>query len=908
MRKDLVIILLFISAGVFSQNKGTVSGTITDKDLNNEAMPFASVTIKGTTIGTTTDVDGKYTINIEEGNHILMISFVGYETVELPFTIKANETVTINQAIGSGSVKLDDIVVKSNVNRQKESALLLEQKNAIEIKQNIGAQEMSRKGVSDAEGAVTKITGVSKQQGEKNVFVRGLGDRYNSTTLNGLPLPSEDPEYKNISLDFFSSDIIKSIGVNKTFGSDIYGDVGGANIDIVSKELTGNQGTQISIASGVNTQTYNKDFLTIDGGNWFGSVSNKNSNINNLQVYSFENSLKPGNQSLQLNSGIAVSDGRKFNIGENTFSFYILGSYDSGYNYRKGTIKQTTSVGTVFQNQDFEKYTYSVAQTLMGNFKYKFANNNSISFNSLYIHDNNQTIGDYLGTNNPEQEGDREFLRRQQMNNNNLFVNQLLSEIKLTDKIDLSLGGAFNVVRGSEPDRRSNKYLFRDGTYRPSTNSAGDNERYFAELNENDFAGKAVFTYKIGKDTETKSKIDFGYNFRNTKRDFSALIFNHRFSTFYDIDIDNPDAIFNQESLDNGVFQLQTGRGTASNIRVFEPFTYNGKRTIHAGLGLFTYEFNPKLTAIVGARFEKVVQEVSYDTNIATSNLDGISKIDETYLLPNLNLKYNLNEKSIFRAAGSMTYTLPQFKEVAPFKYQDISFSSQGNPGLQPSKNYNFDLKWEFYPESDEIFAITGFYKQIDNPIARSEIPSGGNTLTYLNVGGKAIATGLELEIRKNIFKITTAETSNETALSFGLNISYLNSKQQLENTLPQFTNKEDELQGASPLLANGDLSFTKSNEKYSVTSSLVVNYFSDRIYSIGTRGFQNVVEKGIPTLDFITQTSLGKKFGINLKAKNLLNPDFRLSRESNGNANPETLLSDYKLGIDISLGFTYKF
>src|SRR5690606_27369834 len=128
--------------------------------------------------------------------------------------------------------------------------------------------------------------------------------------------------------------------------------------------------------------------------------------------------------------------------------------------------------------------------------------------------------------------------------------------------------------------------------------------------------------------------------------------------------------------------------------------------------------------SVVGGRFEKVLQEVEYDTNISNSDTNGKAKIDKSYVLPNLNLKYTLNDKNILRLAGSMSYTLPQFKEVAPFKYQDVSFSSQGNPGLIPSENYNADIKWEFYPKDDEIIAITGFYKHIKNPIARLEITS----------------------------------------------------------------------------------------------------------------------------------------------------------------------------------------
>jgi hypothetical protein len=905
MKLKFLFISLFIFSLSFAQNKGTVTGTITDKDMNNETLPFASVAIKGTTIGANTDEDGKYKLSVPAGTHTIVFAFLGYETVEMQVTIAAGETKVINQALASTSVEIEEVVIQRTVSREKESALLLEQKEAVTITQAIGAQEMSRKGVSDAEGAVTKVTGISKQQGERNVFVRGLGDRYNSTTMNGMPLPSDNPEYKNISLDYFSSDIIKNIGVNKTFSSQLYGDIAGANIDIISKELSGDSELELGVSVGANSRTLSKDFLIMDGSNFLGAVPNKGSNVTNLNVYSFENSLNPSQQSTQINSALSLAGGKRYNFGDDSFSVYLVGSHSGGYKFREGPLRQTTSTGTIFKDQTVERYTYNATQTAMGNFKYRFGAGHTIALNSLYIHSNTQTVGDYFGTNNPEQEGDLEFMRRQQMNNNNLLVNQLLSEVKLSDRLSLDLGASFGMVNGDEPDRRSNTYIFREGTFRPSTNSAGDHKRYFSEMVENDLAAKAVATYKLS--TEKLSQIDLGYNYRNTKRDFEALVFNHRFESPIAIDLNNADALFNQQSLNDGLFELQTGRGTANNPRAFEPFTYNADRSIHAALGTFSHAFGEKLTVVAGARFEKVLQEIEYDTNIASSELDGPGIIDESYILPNLNLKYSINDKNIIRAAASMNYTLPQFIEIAPFKYDGDNGSVQGNPGLQIAENINFDLKYEFYPSDNEIVAITGFYKAIDNAISRAEIPSGGNTLTFLNVG-EAKVMGVELELKKNLYTVEATEAGNETVFSGGLNISYLNSKLQLDDPLAQFTEEESELQGASPLLVNADLTYRKTTERYEWTSSLVANYFSDRVYSIGTRGFANIVEKGIPTLDFITQADLGKNFGVSLKLRNLLDPEYSLTRESNGNANPDTTLEAFKLGVDVSLGLTYKF
>jgi hypothetical protein len=110
----------------------------------------------------------------------------------------------------------------------------MDQKNAVEIKQSIGSQELARKGVSDVATAVTKTSGITKQEGSGNIFV-GLGDRYNSTTMNGLPIPSNDPEKKNLNLEIFSTDIVEYISIDKVYGGSIYGDFAGGNVDIISK-------------------------------------------------------------------------------------------------------------------------------------------------------------------------------------------------------------------------------------------------------------------------------------------------------------------------------------------------------------------------------------------------------------------------------------------------------------------------------------------------------------------------------------------------------------------------------------------------------------------------------------------------------------------------------------------------
>ncbi|MEP0478776.1 MAG: TonB-dependent receptor, partial [Nonlabens sp.] len=495
--------------------------------------------------------------------------------------------------------------------------------------------------------------------------------------------------------------------------------------------------------------------------------------------------------------------------------------------------------------------------------------------------------------------------------NNNLYVNQLLSHFELSDRIDLDVKASFNAIRGSEPDRRSFEYLLRDGFYSPNIDSGGNNQRYYSEVQENDYNGIANLKYNFNtsEEDERAHYITLGAEYRTTHHVFKATTFNHTFDTRIAVDINDTDAIYNQQSINAGNFRLETGRGSALNPNAFDPFYYIGDKTTIAGQVNYVKAFSDKFLINVGGRFENIDQEVEFSTNIARSSIDGASTIKESFFLPSLGMKFNINEDNIIRLGASQTYMLPRFKEIAPFRYDGVQFSIQGNPDLEFSDIYNFDLAYEYYPTKGELISITGFYKSISNPVARVEIPSAGSTLTYLNVGDNATVLGAEFEIRKNLFVREMADTGleidRESKLAAGFNASYIYSKQDLEDPLAQFSEDSTELQGAAPILLNFDVNYNTFIGKSNVNAAVVFNYFSERVFSVGTRGFENIKEVGVPTLDLVGSVGVGENGKFSLKAKNLLNPDIKLERDGSANS---VVLSNYKRGVDISLGYSYKF
>jgi len=930
MKHSLLLIALFFGFSASAQ-KGTLTGTISDKDQANAPLPFASIMVKGTTTGTTTDENGKYTLPLQPGDYTIEFSFVGYEPQEQNVTIAAGQAVTVNKALGSGSYTLKDVELQATGSREKETALLTEQKNAVEMKQAIGAQEIAKKGINDAAGAVLKTAGVSKTDGVNNVFVRGLGDRYNSTTLNGMPLPSEDPVYKNISLEFFGSNIIRNINVNKTFNSALYGDVAGANIDISSKELEKNSMLSVSASSGVNTSALNagNGFLVADGAyNYFGTLKNgRNFPITSLLRYDFKSDFKPNTESNPVNSSFNILGGGKFRFGNgNALSLFGVANSGSNFSYREGFAGASYSTGFLIRDMEMQRSQYDASQTFLGNAKYKFGAG-SLSANSVYIHDNSQYVGHYVGfdrdiNDNQEQPGSQKsIIVRQQANNNILFSNQLLGDYKFSDKIAANAGVAYNTIRATEPDRKTNKYFFDDinRNYKLSTGSAGDNNRFFSTLDENDLTAKAEVDYTFDPDKSLPTVLTVGGNYRNTKRTFDFIKFNYDFNTPPVVDPDNPDALFDQQHLDLGAggggFSLLTDRGGAGNSSALDPFYYAAKRDIGAGYVKFVHTFHENLTAQLGVRFEDARQSVEWDTNLSSSVNDPLthpSKIDKTYLLPSLNVKYAPGGKHAFRVAVSETYTMPQFKEVAKFLYEDINSSEYGNPYLLPSRDYNVDVKYDFSPSKKEIISIGGFYKYVKDPISRIQIASAANDYSYVNTA-KAFVTGAEIEVRKTIYNFESEARRND--FTFGLNASYLYSEQKQNDASTDdltvlFTHAKGRMQGATPWLVNADLSYNTSNEHTSLLSTLVFNYFYDKVYSVGTNGLENTVEKSVPTLDFVNKFELKKyKLGLSLSAMNLLNPKYRLTQDTkdpNTGAMTETLVSSFRKGMVFSVGLTW--
>jgi hypothetical protein len=919
--KTIMLVVLFICFSYlsFSQTQtGSITGLVKEKNTG-ETVPVANVVIEGTNTGTSTDFDGKFELKgLNEGSYNVQISFISYKTkIVENVIVKAGKSTEIVVELETESQILGEVEVTAEIKRQNENLLLLERQKATEIVQQIGAQELSRKGVSDVATAVTKICGISKVEGSNDIYVRGLGDRYNSTTLNRLPIPSNNPEQKNIALEIFSTDIVEYISIDKVYNNCFYGDFAGGNVDIISKDFAGDRYFKIDIGSNINLRAIDeKTFPLKDGPDFFGFHTS--SPPSTIASYDFKYDFEPNYMS-PIGSSFALSGGNKHILGaDKDINYFATIGMSNDFSTKEGVSLSVNSIGYPAKDLRMKTFSYSTNTTGMLNLGHRINSKNKINYNVLFINSSGNSSEYYNGTILDIADYDNGLLQRLTYEKNTLLINQLLGSHEINNATDISWGLAYNSISSDIPDRIQNTFrMLENGDYVLGQNQITDNHRYYHYLKENEFALHAKIEYKflteskeILKSQEYKLKLSFGYTGRLKLRDFEATQYNFRIHTDQRgtiVDPDNISSFFNQENLDKGnFFRIETFRGSHQVPFALDPQVYGGTQIVHGSFAAAEYKISPRFVALIGLRGEYIYQKVTWNTQLDPS--DKKDNLETFEILPSITTKYEINSKQNLRVGASKTYTLPQFKERALFIYEDVTQVKLGNPDLYQSENYNLDIKWELFPGLGEIIALGTFGKYILNPINEVTISSATSDISFLNTGDWGYVAGVEFEARKEFI------STYENKLMAGLNIAYMHTDQELNSEkiqeetryAVQFTHDRARFTGASDLLANADITYVRSwNEnRNKIMTTISYSYFSDRVYAIGTNQRGDMIDKAFSSLDLIIKSEFNNfELGINLK--NLLDPTIETYQ---ANFDRDITVMSYKKGIGMSFSMSYKF
>lgn len=917
----LIVNLLFVLFG-YSQN-AKITGNVTELD-SKKPVGFANVYVKGTGSKTETDVNGNYELTVKPGNVTLVVSMVGYKTFEKGISVSAGKTISLDIQLKENTSNIDEVVVKLSTKKTTETALLKEQQKAVEMKQSIGAQEMERKGISDVEEGLTKVTGISKAE-SRGLFVRGLEDRYNNLLINDLQVPSNSPFKKIIPLDLFPTDIVGVLGVYKTFNPNVPGDFAGATINIETTEPQSSQ-TKLSVGLGYVSNNNNTDFLIAETANndqGFFGIQNKNFEIPKeygsvggyrLQAQEYikgynRNSWNVDRIGAPMNTSISLLHSEKFRFNNNrSFSYLLSLNGDNKYQVRRGA-ERTFIEGAGEYNNDLltESYNYQTNASALLGLKYK-SNRLQIVSNSMFIRTTESSIEDQTGVLDNQKNNPNRFIRTNQFEQTNYFNNQLGVNYKLTSNDKHIVKGAVSYVKTTYelPDR---KFIVGE---RNSTNTDLVNITYGGNtFNRQNFSikgnyyvsGLFEYNFKFGKEVNGKTnKLSLGYNsFRNN------IASSYRFfatrpngATGFTANLNDINSNLLSD-IENGLIYEREESTPDYKVKL--------DQFVNAGYLNAFFNLSEKLEINGGVRLEMSDRTIKYrDNSLSFTDPYILNKTNKMYVLPSINSKYSLNDNSNLRFAGSKTITRPVLMELLPITFVDPDgIVKRGDLELKDTENINLDLKYEYFSNSKDMFALGIYGKNIQDPIERIFKASATQLIAYQN-SKVANLYGAELEMIFNLGHI-----SNQLdKVSLGFNTSLMKSEVDIDtnNSLENVTSRE--LQGASNWLVNADIKYDFNlGKKVKNTASIVYGVKGKNIYAVGTAGLDNIYEMPFHKLDFVYSAKLTDNLGVKFSVDNILNPYQRFELGTNNNlaiSEPSLVVREYKKGVGFGLNLSYTF
>lgn len=834
--------------------------------------------------------------------------------------------------------KIEGVLIQGSGNRKTESAILGEQKKAIIQKQAISAEEISRKGISNVEQGLTKITGISTVEG-RGLFVRGLEERYNTLLINGLGSPSNNPFQKIIALKQFPTDVVGKLNIYKTFNSNLYADFAGATFDIETLTLD-KSFSKVEFGFGFNTASTFRNFKVnpnaydIEG--FLGFNSNKRqlpdevkgyvpTNYNFTQqesISAFRDGWNVLNVKSLPNTNLGFTTAQKLKVSD-TGNLGILFSLNQGtkYEFTEGARNQFISLQTEGKmNNDLQRkeYTYELESSALLGLGYKDRGLN-VMLNAIFLQNASNTISDNIGyKDQKEQDAGKRFFRVDQMDLSRFFDVQLLASQKIGDRHLIKVGGSWVKNNFQQPDRKISEGFLTGNPNEAEMTFGGNNliRQYLDVDGNNYFSGMAEYAVSLGEKGGRAYypwQIAVGYNgffdHRSNSYRFIASNLDNIALRTVKVNIDQPQATYD-DYIRRGAFHFKEETNETD-------YRSNLYQFVNAGYLNLNFKPDDSWDLLVGGRVENNINITRYKQQ-GDKKFNNLTR-NQYYILPSLSLKKSLNEKSNIRFAASKTITRPILIEYMPITYINPDNENIiGNKDLRNSQNYNLDLKYEIFPSSKEMFAINLFAKKIDDAIERSYTASGnsnGVAITFFNAKN-AILGGVELE---GIVKLSRIAESLEN-FSFGGNLTLMYSKverseEELMQEKPIFYTgdlKNRKLQGAAPFTANADLKYEfRNRQNLPQTASLIYNVTGSKIFTVGTSGLDHIYERPFHQLDFIYNTQLTKNWNIKLGVQNILNSMYKLELGDEGYIPLEvrTLIhTNYRRGTTFSFTAGYTF
>ncbi len=884
--------LMFVFSALISQAIN-LKGKIVDQ-TTNEPLIGATVMVLNTVIGTTTDIEGNFELKVDKGAVSLEASYISYVTQVVE--VDANrQTGDLLIKMAPDTQMISEVTVTVRKNLESEAVLQNERIASNVAIENMGAKEMSLKGLSNVQEGVKKITGISVASAGQ-IIVRGLGDRYSITTLNGQPIASPNPDNKLIPLNVFPSSAVQNITVSKVYDAESYADYSGAHIDIGTKDQRSEKFFSVGLSVGGNFNTVGRDFYSMNNPSLFvqssvdpTALSLSKSDYTDYVVQNdiFDTDFSVSKSTALPTFGGDLGYGNEFSIGNQSLSVLATAAISNDQETIKDNIylvKEAT--GSTSDSYIYDSYTSELKMAGLLNLGLTLREEDRISYTLFYARNASQEYQERYG--DTDNQG---FV----VSSNSvthvytLLTNQLHGFHKLSDSFDIVWDASYTSTSSDEPDRR--QIMFTNAPSGDGYILFSDDKqatmRYFGSLEENEYNADLATNIKLGD----SHKLNVGVAYKDKVRDYAATRFFYGglFSIRESVDgydIYNTSDYINYANIADGTLEIDRLQSPSDE--------YDAGHTIYAGYASLDLNFENDILLNLGLRYENSKQYVNYfDTAYDRRDLNTMD------LFPALNLRYSFIEDQQLRFAASRTVTRPSFIEMAPFLYQESYGSAQivGNGDLQNGYNYNFDLRYEAFFEKGDMFAATVYYKHLEDPIERVQEKKGGATQQSFMNATDGTAAGVELEFRKTLFN----------DLKLNLNGSLMYTDVSLSDG-GVYTNKERQLQGASPYLFNADISYApRLGDNKQLSLALLYNLQGPRIHAVGIQSNGDVIQDAVNNLNFVASYQLSKMTTLKFGIDNLLNEEETYHQEipSTGES---VLVESHTPGLSASIGVSLKF
>jgi TonB-dependent receptor len=922
-----LIFTLILSIGIFALSQAQtikLSGKINNG--KNEPLAGVSVKIVGATGGTSSDLEGRFSLNLSTGKkYTLEFSAIGYASKTVSeVEVSSGQSNELNIILEVKEKTGDNVVINaktSTARKETVNSVIAFQKNTNTVASVISAESIRRSPDKNTGEVLKRTPGASIQEG-KFIIIRGLADRYNQAMLNGILLTSTEPDRKTFSFDLIPASMIDNIIINKAFVPEYPGEWAGGLIQVNTKDIPSKNFFNIQLGTGFNSQTIGKDFYKDQGGktDWLGfddgtralpagytrkaefdilTPAQKTAIGKQMRnAWMPTQTSAPANISFQLNGGFS----------EKLFGKNVGGTLGITYNKNNRILKllnrsNALSSGVFTENYDFNdnRYSQDISVGALASFAVQINPLNKVSVKSIINVNspNNVTRRSGIDFNRGEDISATELSFKQ----NTFFTVQLNGDHGITKAVKLKWYGAFNILDGYIPDQRRIAYSRSSNTQNPyrlllsNSLSQQSGSRIYQSLSDYIYTGGGDLTWNFNW-LGQKQALKGGYMLQIKDRLYDAQLFANYLPT------DNPaltllpaDQVFASENFGTG-----TDNKIAFDAIKGKTFRYLANTILNAGFLQFDNQFTKSLRVVCGLRVENFDQLVG-----------SVKKWDprHTYTkvtdyLPGLNATLKINNKTNIRLSGSQTVIRPELRELAFLNLYDfeLNASIQGNPSLKRTKVSNFDLRYELYPKAGEVFTAGVFYKYFTNPIEQlfNEGAGGSSTFSYQNAK-QASAYGAEIELRK---KLDFANSLKN--FTFQANVSYIKSKVKDEGF-----NVDRPLQGQSPYVLNLGLMYDL--EKAGFSSTLLFNQVGERIYLVGDltagAGSPDIYEAPRALIDFQMSKKLVKnKAELKLNISDLLNSTQYFYQNAGGKTSFQKNKDAYRftrtLGTTFTLTFNY--